>query len=114
MTVFLFYRNSCDNFGQVSLDSALRAYSDNYLIDTDHGVIVDVEATKSIRQAAVGSTKTMLKRVKQKFDLHPKVAGGCCPTAQQATLSSVRFRKAAVQNMRARQRAALGRTGRTQ
>ncbi|GFE52244.1 hypothetical protein So717_39970 [Roseobacter cerasinus] len=51
---------------------AFFSYSDNCLIDTDHGVIVDVEATRSIRQAEVGSTKTMLKRVKQKFDLHPE------------------------------------------
>jgi transposase len=51
---------------------AFFAYSDNYLIDTDYGVIVDVEATRSIRQAEVGSTKTMLRRVKEKFDLHPE------------------------------------------
>ncbi|MEL6954991.1 MAG: IS1182 family transposase [Pseudomonadota bacterium] len=51
---------------------AFFSYSDNYLIDTDHGVVVDVEATRSIRQAEVGSTKTMLKRVKDKFDLHPE------------------------------------------
>ena len=51
---------------------AFFSYSDNYLIDTDHGVIVDVEATHSIRQAEVGSTKTMLKRVKERFDLHPE------------------------------------------
>ena len=51
---------------------AFFAYSDNYLIDTDHGVILDVEATRSIRQAEVGSTKTMLDRVKAKFDLHPE------------------------------------------
>ena len=51
---------------------AFFSYSDNYLIDTDHGVIVDVEATRSIRQAEVGSTKTMLERVKDKFDLHPE------------------------------------------
>lgn len=51
---------------------AFFSYSDNYLIDTDHGVIVDVEATRSIRQAEVGSTRTMLDRVKAKFDLHPK------------------------------------------
>ncbi len=47
-------------------------YSDIYLIDADHGVIVDVEVTRSIRQAEVGSTKTMLKRVKARFDLHPE------------------------------------------
>ncbi len=51
---------------------AFFSYSDNYLIDTDHGVIVDVEAIRSIRQAEVGTTKTMLKRVKAKFDLHPE------------------------------------------
>jgi len=51
---------------------AFFAYSDNYLIDTDHGVIVDVEATRSIRQAEVGSTKTMLDRVRERFDLHPE------------------------------------------
>jgi hypothetical protein len=28
---------------------ALLAYTTNYLIDTDHGVIVDVEATRAIR-----------------------------------------------------------------
>ncbi len=47
-------------------------YSNNYLIDPDHSAIVDVEATRSIRQAEVGSTKTMLKRVKERFDLHPE------------------------------------------
>ena len=51
---------------------AFFAYSDNYLIDTDHGVIIEVEATRSIRQAEVGSTKTMLNRVKDTFDLHPE------------------------------------------
>ena len=51
---------------------AFFSYSDNYLIDTDHGVVVDVEATRSIRQAEVGSTKTMLNRVKDKFDLDPE------------------------------------------
>jgi transposase len=49
---------------------AFFSYSDNYLIDSGHGVIVDVEATQSIRLAEVGATKTMLKQVKDKFDLH--------------------------------------------
>ncbi|MGX0879731.1 hypothetical protein ACSSV4_004441 [Roseovarius sp. MBR-154] len=35
-------------------------------------MIVDVEATSSIRQAEVGSTRTMLERVKTRFDLHPE------------------------------------------
>ncbi len=51
---------------------AFFAYSDNYLIDTDHGVIVDVEATRSIRQTEVGSVRTMLDRVKEVFDLDPE------------------------------------------
>ena len=51
---------------------AFFAYSTNYLIDTDYSVIVDVEATRSIRQAEVGSVRTMLDRVKDKFDLDPE------------------------------------------
>jgi hypothetical protein len=37
---------------------AFFSYSDNYLIDTDYGVILDVETMRSIRQAEVGPTKT--------------------------------------------------------
>lgn len=51
---------------------AFFSYSGNYLIDTDHGVIVDVEARRSIRQAEVGSTRTMLDRVRARFNLHPE------------------------------------------
>jgi hypothetical protein len=46
------------------------AYSTNYLIDTD--CIFDVEAARSIRQAEVGSVRSMLDRVKDKFNLHPE------------------------------------------
>ena len=38
------------------------AYSDNYLIDLKHAVIMDVEATTTIRYAEVGAVKTMLDR----------------------------------------------------
>ena len=41
---------------------AVYAYSDNYLIDLKHAVIMDVEATTTIRQAEVGAAKTMLDR----------------------------------------------------
>ena len=51
---------------------AFFSYSDNYLIDTDYGVIVDVQGTRSIRQAEVGSTRTMLERAKDKFDIVPE------------------------------------------
>jgi transposase len=46
-------------------------YSDNYLIDTDNAVILDVEATRSIRQAEVGAARTMVDRVEARFGLKP-------------------------------------------
>ena len=51
---------------------AFFAYSDNYLIDTDHAIIMDVEATRSVRQAEVGSTLTMLDRTAERFGLRPE------------------------------------------
>ena len=48
------------------------AYSTNYLIDTDNGVILDVEATRSIRQAEVGSVRTMIDRVNDTFGFTPE------------------------------------------
>ncbi len=47
------------------------AYSDNYLIDLKHAVIMDVEATTTIRQAEVGAAKTMLDRTAEQFDVNP-------------------------------------------
>jgi hypothetical protein len=43
---------------------AFFAYSDNYLIDVKFGVIVDVEASRAIRQAEVGAARTMVERPK--------------------------------------------------
>src|SRR4029079_13668487 len=43
---------------------AFFAYSDNYLIDVKFGVIVDVEASRAIRQAEVGAAKTMIERTR--------------------------------------------------
>jgi transposase len=51
---------------------AFYAYSTNYLIDVKAGVIVDVEATPAFRTDEVNSTKTMVDRVEQRFDLQPK------------------------------------------
>ena len=48
------------------------AYSANYLIDTDNAVILDVEASRSIRQAEVGAVRTMVGRVDDRFDLTPQ------------------------------------------
>jgi len=51
---------------------AFFAYSTNYLIDTQHGVILDVQATPAHRTAEVESTKVMVERVEERFDLSPE------------------------------------------
>ena len=48
------------------------AYSANYMIDTDHAVILDVEASRSVRQAELGAMQTMLDRTKEVFDINPE------------------------------------------
>ena len=57
---------------------AVYAYSDNYLIDLKHAVIMDVEATTAIRQAEVGAAKTMLDRTAEQFDVDPVAPGRRC------------------------------------
>jgi transposase len=44
------------------------AYSANYMIDTDHAVILDIEATRSVRQAELGAMQTMVDRVSDTFE----------------------------------------------
>lgn len=51
---------------------AFFAYSTHYLIDTAHGVILAVEATPAHRTAEVNSTKVMVERVEERFDLKPE------------------------------------------
>ena len=51
---------------------AFFAYATNYLIDLDHAVIVDVEASRAIRQAEVGAARTMLDRTQEHFGLYPE------------------------------------------
>jgi hypothetical protein len=50
---------------------AFFAYADNYLIDVKFGIIVDVEASRAIRQAEVDAAKTMIERTEECFDLKP-------------------------------------------
>jgi len=63
--------------------------SDNYPIDVEFGVIVDVEPSRSIRQVEVGAERTMIERTEDRFGLRPErlvadtacgaaLAGGCC------------------------------------
>jgi hypothetical protein len=51
---------------------AFFAYSDNYLIDVKFGVIVDVEASRAIRQAEVGAARIMIERTEDRFSLKPQ------------------------------------------
>jgi hypothetical protein len=46
-------------------------YGLNYLIDVEHAVIVDVEATPARTYDEVTSTKTMIERTEQRLDLKP-------------------------------------------
>jgi len=48
---------------------AFFAYSTNYLIDTDNAVILDVEPTRSVRQAEMSAVRTMIDRVHEAHDL---------------------------------------------
>lgn len=48
-------------------------YGINYLIDNAHAIIVDVEATPARTYDEVASTKVMIERAKQRFDLKPKL-----------------------------------------
>jgi transposase len=51
---------------------AFFAYSTNYLVDVQAGVIVDVEATSAHRTEEVDATRTMIERAEQRFALKPK------------------------------------------
>src|SRR5689334_21854251 len=46
---------------------AFFGYADNYLIDVKFGIIMDVEASRAIRQAEVGAARTMIERTQERF-----------------------------------------------
>jgi len=50
---------------------AFYAYSTNYLVDLDAGIIVDVEATPALRTDEVNATRTMIDRVEAHFGMKP-------------------------------------------
>src|SRR5690606_15897742 len=53
-------------------EAVFYSYSTNYLIDLDHAVIVDVEATTSVRQAEVTAQRRMIERTQERFGLWPE------------------------------------------
>ena len=68
--VHLHVRSGCAWTGALK-GHAFFAYATNYLIDLECAVIVDVEATRAIRQAEVGSARTMIERTQEHFGLWP-------------------------------------------
>jgi transposase len=52
-------------------NAAFFAYADNYLIDIKFGIIMDVEASRAIRQAEVGAARTMIERTEARFEIKP-------------------------------------------
>ena len=56
--------------------SAFFAYADNYLIDVKCGIIMDVEASRAIRQAEVGASQTMIQRTEACFGIKPAWLAG--------------------------------------
>jgi transposase len=53
-------------------NAAFFAYADNYLIDVKCGIIMDVEASRAIRQAEVGAAQTMIERTEECFGVKPE------------------------------------------
>ncbi|HEV2079441.1 MAG TPA: IS1182 family transposase [Allosphingosinicella sp.] len=69
---FVAYADPASQWTGALKGPAFFAYSDNYLIDTENAVILDVEATRSIRQAELGATRTMIERTRDRFGLTPE------------------------------------------
>jgi transposase len=53
-------------------NAAFFAYANNYLIDVKFGIIMDVEASRAIRQAEVGASQTMIERTGACFGIKPE------------------------------------------
>jgi len=53
-------------------NAAFFAYANNYLIDVKFGIIMDVQASRAIRQAEVGASRTMLERTEACFGIKPE------------------------------------------
>ena len=66
---------------------AFFAYADNYLIDVKFGIIMDVEASRAIRQAEVGAARTMIDRTEERFGLKPERLAGDTAYGSAPTLN---------------------------
>ena len=52
--------------------AAFHAYSANYLIDLQAGIVVDTETTQALRTDEVQASQIMLDRTRERFGLHPE------------------------------------------
>ena len=52
------------------------AYDANYLIDNKTGIIVDAEGTRANRVTEIAVTRTMIERVRRRFDFQPHRLAG--------------------------------------
>ena len=59
------YRNTISLF-RLSIEGA------HFLIDVKCGIIMDVEASRAIRQAEVGASQTMIERTEARFGIKPE------------------------------------------
>ena len=66
---------------------AFFAYANNYLIDVKYGIIMDVKASRAIRQAEVGAAKTMIERTEERFDIKPERLAADTAYGSAATLN---------------------------
>jgi hypothetical protein len=68
------------------------AYANNYLIDLKAAIIIDVEATRAIRQAEVGAARTMIERTEERLELCPErlAADSAYGSAEMLGLASQR------------------------
>jgi transposase len=66
---------------------AFFAYADNYLIDVKFGIIMDVEASRAIRQAEVGASQTMIERTQACFGVKPNWLAGDTAYGSAANLN---------------------------
>jgi hypothetical protein len=68
---------------------AFFAYADNYPIDVKFGIIMDVEASRAIRQAEVGAARTMIERTEERFGIKPERLAGDTAYGSAANLDWV-------------------------
>jgi transposase len=74
---------------------AFFAYADNYLVDVKSGIIMDVEASRAIRQAEVGAAKIMIERTERRFDIKPTRLAADTAYGSGATLNWLKDKKIA-------------------